>query len=111
MMYLTNQPCTVTSGSGSQHSGSSSSTTKVFHIQEESAGGAHNPVAAQQDNMGPLDRPLPIRRRQRKPDRKGKPSIVQAEALPLPAPMHKTKRGRKPKGRGKTSAAPLLLLM
>ncbi|KAL3144150.1 hypothetical protein ABBQ32_003938 [Trebouxia sp. C0010 RCD-2024] len=87
-------------GSGSQHSGSSSSTTKVFHIQEESAGGAHNPVAAQQDNMGPLDRPLPIRRRQRKPDRKGKPSIVQAEALPLPAPMHKTKRGRKPKGRG-----------
>ncbi|KAL3144264.1 hypothetical protein ABBQ32_004037 [Trebouxia sp. C0010 RCD-2024] len=87
-------------GSGSPHSGSSSNTSKVFPIQKEGAGGARNPVAAQQDNMGPLERPLPIRRRQRKPDRKGKTTIGQAEALPRPAPMHKRKRGRKPKGRG-----------
>ncbi|KAL3130522.1 hypothetical protein ABBQ38_008337 [Trebouxia sp. C0009 RCD-2024] len=87
-------------GSGSPNSGSSSNTAKVFPIQEEGAGGAHNPVATKQDDMGPLDRPLPIRRRQRKPDRKNKTTIVQAEALAPPAPAHKKKRGRKPKGRG-----------
>ncbi|KAL3144152.1 hypothetical protein ABBQ32_003940 [Trebouxia sp. C0010 RCD-2024] len=87
-------------GSSSPHSGSSSNTAKVLPIQEEGAGGAHNPVAAQQDNIAPLERPLPIRRRQRKPDRKGKTTIVQAAALPPLAPTHKRKQGRKPKGRG-----------
>ncbi|KAL3130520.1 hypothetical protein ABBQ38_008335 [Trebouxia sp. C0009 RCD-2024] len=85
-------------GSGSQLSGSSSNTAKAFSTQV--AGEVQNPVAAQQDNMAPLDRPLPIRRRQRKPDRKRKTTIVQAEALPPPGPAQKRKRGRKPKGRG-----------
>ena len=78
--------------------------------QQEGAGAVQNPAAAQQDNVGPMDRPLPIRRRQRKPDRRNK-TVVQAVALPPPAPAHKRKRGRKPKTKGRTSAAhPLVLL-
>lgn len=101
----------MTAGSGSSHSGSSSNTAQVFPTQQDGAGAAQNPVAAQQDNVGPMDRPLPIRRRQRKPDRKSK-TVVQAEALsPPPAPAHKRKRGRKPKTKGRTSDAHSLLLL
>lgn len=93
---------TVSSGSDSSTSGSSSITANVVS-QDEAEGGMQMPVAAQQDILPPLDRPLPIRKRQRKPCKKGK--TVQAEAPCSPAPTQKRKRGRKPKASNKTGAA------
>lgn len=46
-----------------------------------------------------LDRPLPIRKRQRKPMRKSKPVELEADSFPPASP---NKRGRKPKGAGGT---------
>lgn len=89
--------CPMTSGLDSPNSGRSSNTTKALtsSSQDETEGGELNPTAPPQDILGPQDRPLPIRKRQRKPCRKGK--TIQREAPPSPSCIHKAKGGCKKK--------------
>lgn len=80
--------------SGSDSSGSSSNTTQMDQAED----GALNMMAAAaaQAVMPLLDRPLPIRKRQRKPNRK----TMQAEADSPAVTSPIRKRGRKPKAAG-----------
>ena len=60
-----------------------------------------------QATLPQLDRPLPIRKRQRKPMKAPKILEVEAESFPVTSP---NRRGRKPKAAGKTLPLPLSLL-
>lgn len=89
--------CTVISGSDSPASGASSNTaTSTYPAQ----GVALNVMAevAHQAVFPLVDRPLPIRKRQRKPNRK----TVQTEADSPSVTSPTNKRGRKPKAAGAT---------
>lgn len=109
-LHMLQHYCTVslktpyTMASGSASSGSSSNTTQMDQAED----GVPNMMAAaaHQAVMPLLDRPLPIRKRQRKPNRK----TMQTEA-DSPAVTTIRKQGRKPKAAGETHLVLFLLLL
>ena len=91
----------MASGSDSAASGSSSNTATSM---DQAQGAALNMIAAvaHQAVLPLLDRPLPIRKRQRKPNRRTMQTEADSPAVTSPV----RKPGRKPKAAGET----LLLL-
>ena len=89
--------CTITSGSVSPASGSSSNTATSM---DQAKGAALNMMAevAHQAVLPLLDRPLPIRKRQRKPNRKT--AQIEADSPAVTSTIRK--QGRKPKAAGNT---------
>lgn len=99
------EPCAMASGSpGSRGSGSSSNTATQVTTMDQGAAAALNVMAeaAHRAVMPLLDRPLPVRRRQRKPDRKTVKTDIPAVTSTI------RNRGRRPRAAGR--AAFLLLL-
>lgn len=95
------RPETVSTGSGSLHSGSSSMANVVL-TSTQNKGSRWSRIPQQDILSAPLDHPLPIRRHQRKPNEKCK-TDVEAEAHPPPACKQKSKPGRQ--ANKKTGAA------
>ena len=95
-------PCAMPSGSDSAASGSSSSNTTQMTSMNQKGGAPLNTMgaAAHQAVLPLLDRPLPIRKRQRKPNRR-----VQTEADSPAVTSPIKKGGRKPKAAGRAAVA------
>lgn len=99
-------PCAMPSGSDPAASGSSSINTTQMTSMNQKGGAPLNTMgaAAHQAVLPLLDRPLPIRKRQRKPNRR-----VQTEADSPAVTSPIKKGGRKPKAAGRAAVAyPLL---
>ena len=90
----------MASGCDSPASGSSSNTATQVKSMDEAEDVAVNMMAAvaHQAVLPLMDRPLPIRKRQRKPNRR----TVQTEADSPAVTSPTNKRGRKPKAAGET---------
>lgn len=100
------EPCAMASGSpGSRGSGSSSNTATQMTTMDQGEGAALNMMAeaARQAVLPLLDRPLPVRRRQRKPNRKTVKTDIPAVTSTI------RNRGRRPRATGR-AASPLLRL-
>ena len=102
--YEQHLPCAITAGSDSAASGSSSNTATQVNSTDQAEDGALNMMAAAVLPL--LDRPLPIRKRQRKPNRKA----MQAEADSLVINSSNSKRGRKPNAAGRAAVAHLSMV-
>lgn len=100
------EPCATASGSPeSRGSGSSSNTATQVTTMDQAGGAALDMMAeaAHQAVLPLLDRPLPVRRRQRKPNRKTAKTDIPAVTSTI------RNRGRRPRAAGR-AAFPLLLL-
>ena len=100
--------CAMPSGSDSPASGSSSNTATQVKSMDQAEGVSLNMLAtaAHQNALPSLDRPLPIRKRQRKPNRK----TVQTSADSHAVTSLIRKQGRQPKAVGRTQLSFILLL-
>ena len=93
----------MTSGSDSAASGSSSNTQMTSLDQAEDVAVNTMAAAAHQAVLPLLHRPLPIRKRQRKPNRRT--AQIEADSPAVTSPVRKP--GRKPKAAGRAAVAHL----